>query len=109
MPLRLRYAGNASWHGERYRAHVRLRNARPSLDQGAKAMSIDPKESARMVTVCDACLRAICWRGIMMCDDSHSAGTTRKSVAELAALNLEHSDWYVASEDYPEPDEEESA
>lgn len=66
-------------------------------------------DDARMVTVCDACLKASCWRGIFMCDDSRGAGTTRKSVAELRALGREHPDWYIELKDYPEPDAEEQS
>ena len=61
------------------------------------------QEDARLVTVCDACLRACCWRGIFMCDDSYGAGTTRKTVAELRALDEEHSDYYAVDDNYPEP------
>lgn len=47
------------------------------------------------VTVCSNCLRASCWQGIFMCDESRSAGTVEKDVQELTELNLEHpSYWY---------------
>jgi hypothetical protein len=49
-----------------------------------------PATSERTVTVCDQCLRACCWQGIFYCDDYRNAGTVEKTLAELAALNLEH-------------------
>lgn len=52
----------------------------------------------RLITVCDACMRACCWHGIFMCDESRSAGTTQKTASELRRLNREHSDYYSKSE-----------
>lgn len=46
------------------------------------------------ITVCSRCLRACCWQGILLCDDSGDAGTVEKTVAELDALGLEHSSYY---------------
>lgn len=48
----------------------------------------------RLITVCSACLRASCWHGNFMCDDAVGAGTVRKTVRELAALNREHPSYY---------------
>jgi epoxyqueuosine reductase QueG len=47
------------------------------------------------VTVCDKCLKASCWQGIFMCDDSAFADITEKSVGELEELNLEHQRYWV--------------
>lgn len=62
------------------------------------------REDNRLVTVCDACHMASCWRGIFMCDKAAGAGTVRMPVHHLRDLGLEHSDYYAASDDYPEPD-----
>lgn len=52
----------------------------------------------RLITVCNKCFRACCWHGIMMCDESYSAGTVEKTAAELRKLNVEHPDYYSARE-----------
>ena len=54
--------------------------------------------AGRLVTVCDACLRAACWHGIFMCDEARDAGTVEKTVAELRALKREHSSYYSVRE-----------
>jgi hypothetical protein len=46
------------------------------------------------VTVCDRCLQASCWQGVFMCDEAREAGIIVKTVAELRALNREHSDFW---------------
>ncbi len=43
-----------------------------------------------MITVCDECERASCWRGDFMCEGSRNAGTTSMTKKELLRLNLEH-------------------
>ncbi len=43
----------------------------------------------RRITVCDQCLTACCWLGILMCWESTNAGTTEKSIDELRKLNRE--------------------
>lgn len=48
----------------------------------------------RLITVCDACMRACCYHGIFMCDGSRNAGTIQKTAGELRKLNREHSDYY---------------
>lgn len=48
----------------------------------------------RLITVCDACLRASCWHGEFMCSDAQSAGTVQKTAAELRKLGREHRDHY---------------
>ena len=58
-----------------------------------------PADSARLVTVCDSCLRACCWQGEFFCgeffcEDYKTAGTIEKAIAELIELGLEHSDWW---------------
>ena len=52
------------------------------------------KEAKRKIEVCDNCLCASCWHGEFMCDDSRSAGTTLKTVAELSKLGLENKEHY---------------
>lgn len=46
------------------------------------------------ITVCDACLRACCWKGIFMCDDARDAGTVERTVEQCVALGEEHSDYW---------------
>jgi hypothetical protein len=55
------------------------------------------KEERRLVTVCSACLQASCWRGIFMCEQSRTAGTTQRRVAELRELNREHPSYWAES------------
>lgn len=50
--------------------------------------------SSETITVCDACLRAACWKGIFMCDASTGVGTTTRTAEQLSALGLEHSDYW---------------
>lgn len=52
----------------------------------------------RLITVCDKCLRACCWHGVMMCADARTAGTIQKTAAELRRLNREHPDYYSRKE-----------
>lgn len=47
----------------------------------------------RKVTVCDECLQASCWQGILLCDKARDAGPIEKTVSELRALDREH-EWY---------------
>lgn len=61
-------------------------------------------EDERLVTVCSACKMAACWRGIFMCDEARGANIEQLPVRKLRELNLEHSDYYAASDDYPEPE-----
>lgn len=51
----------------------------------------------RKITVCDHCLQASCWQGIFLCEESREAGTTEKTVAELAKLGLESPDYWFKS------------
>lgn len=51
-----------------------------------------------MVTVCDLCFRASCWKGKLMCEYSKQAGTVEKTVVELDELGLEHRDCYASEE-----------
>jgi hypothetical protein len=48
----------------------------------------------KTITVCDACLRACCWKGIFMCDDARDAGTVERTVEQCVALGEEHSDYW---------------
>ena len=43
------------------------------------------------VTVCAACLTAICWHGEMMCDQAREAGTCEMRARALMRLEREHS------------------
>lgn len=43
----------------------------------------DPIPDETIVTVCSACLRACCWQGEFMCDAARTAGTVKRTVAEL--------------------------
>lgn len=56
---------------------------------------VDPDPKSRKVTVCSRCLTASCWHGVFMCDDSKTAGTVERTVAELDALGREHSSHYT--------------
>lgn len=47
-----------------------------------------------LITVCDKCLRASCWKGMFMCDEARYAGTVDKPLSELLELKLEHPDWF---------------
>ena len=57
----------------------------------------------RLVTVCERCLTAACWRGIDMCEESRDADVVRLPVWRLDAMGREHPDYYAADENYPEP------
>lgn len=46
----------------------------------------------KLVEVCDKCLRACCWHGEFMCDESRNAGTIIVSESSLKRLNREHPD-----------------
>lgn len=50
------------------------------------------------VTVCDKCLCASCWYGILLCAESSGAGTVQKLASELDSLKLEHPSWYSVDE-----------
>lgn len=60
-------------------------------------------DDERLVTVCSECLTAACWRGIFLCEKSRGAGTLRLPVHRLKAMGREHSDYYAADQNYPEP------
>lgn len=47
-----------------------------------------------LITVCDSCLRASCWQGVLYCDDYASAGTVKKTRAELAILERENPSYF---------------
>lgn len=51
------------------------------------------------IEVCDKCFRACCWHGYFMCEEAQGAGTTFKTVGELKALDLEHSDYWKPQRD----------
>lgn len=50
--------------------------------------------SRDLVTVCSKCLRAACWQGEFYCDNAKSAGTVKKTRAELKALAFEHPSYW---------------
>lgn len=52
---------------------------------------------SRTITVCDRCLRASCWQGDFLCENSKNAGTVEKTRAELAALKREDSHYWNAA------------
>lgn len=72
-------------------------------DAKLTAFVANKAEEDRLVTVCDQCHMASCWRGIFMCNSAQSAGVVQMPVWHLRELGLEHSDYYAASDDYPEP------
>ena len=47
------------------------------------------------IIVCSECLRACCWKGIFMCDESREADTVEKTRRQLLPLALEHPDYMV--------------
>lgn len=53
-----------------------------------------PKPYNPKITVCDKCLKAACWQGVFMCDDSYDAGTVEKRVSQLIELDEEHPDYW---------------
>ncbi len=53
------------------------------------------RDESRLVTVCDACLKASCWRGLFMCDDSRYAGTVDLPISVLMAIGREDSDYWT--------------
>lgn len=55
------------------------------------------QDEDRIVTVCDKCLTACCWRGELMCYEAKEAGTVEKTVKELKVMNLEHPSYYMES------------
>lgn len=46
------------------------------------------------VTVCSKCLRASCFHGANMCENSRSAGTVDMTIDELKKLDLEDESWW---------------
>lgn len=65
------------------------------LDLGNKEIQDADK---LMITVCDKCLTASCWKGIFLCYESDHAGTTEKSYRELLCLDLEHPCYFSPEE-----------
>ena len=53
----------------------------------------------REVTVCDRCLMACCWQGLLMCDCAKGAGTRLMTVAQLTELGREHPSYWEPSHD----------
>jgi hypothetical protein len=48
-----------------------------------------------LVTVCSSCCRAACYQGWHCCDNHQNAGTDRKRVSELEALDREHHSYWT--------------
>lgn len=59
-----------------------------------KARIAELESADAPITVCDKCLRACCWKGVFLCDDSYSAGTIDLPVSALRELDREHSDYW---------------
>lgn len=51
-------------------------------------------KTAKLIVVCDSCLRSTCIQGMFYCENSKSVGTTEKTVTELLALDREHPSWW---------------
>lgn len=47
-----------------------------------------------VVTVCDRCLQACCWHGILMCDEAKGAGIVDLPIETLRTLAREHEDYW---------------
>lgn len=47
------------------------------------------------VLVCDKCLKAACWYGEFMCDESSGAGLKILTVGELRGLGLENEEFWT--------------
>jgi len=62
-----------------------------------KILTTGKKKLNRKVTVCDKCLKASCWQGVYMCNDTHNAGTVEKTIKELKKLKLENSSYWGIS------------
>lgn len=67
--------------------------------------SRDPR---KFVTVCDNCLRASCWQGEFMCQNSKYSGTVDLPVSTLLALNLESPDYFNIQKGHIENNESKS-
>jgi epoxyqueuosine reductase QueG len=53
------------------------------------------KLNKKQITVCDNCLTASCWQGILMCENHKTAGTIMMTIEELRKLNREHSVYWI--------------
>lgn len=69
---------------------------------------VKSRDPRKFVTVCDNCLRASCWHGEFMCQNSKNAGTVDLPVSTLRALNLECSDYFTTQKGHIENKESES-
>jgi hypothetical protein len=61
---------------------------------------VDLSDDLRLVTVCSACLCASCWLGEFGCQEYKTASTKQMTVAELRALDREHSDYWKPERAY---------
>lgn len=48
----------------------------------------------KKITVCSKCLKASCWQGKFLCDESDVASTKEMTIKQLKKLNLEHPDYW---------------
>lgn len=53
-------------------------------------------EEKKLIKVCASCGTASCWYGEFMCDGSASAGTKKKTVAELRSDPIESEHYWSA-------------
>ena len=57
---------------------------------------LDPEK--QLILVCDRCLCASCWQGVVLCDEARHAGITYRTVAELRKLKREHPKFWNVDE-----------
>lgn len=52
-------------------------------------------DKIEMVTVCNKCLKATCWQGLFMCDESQTAGIIDMPIEDLKKINREHPSHWI--------------
>jgi len=70
---------------------IAARELKGKIKEDANPVTKELKDTT-LITVCSACLRASCWAGEFMCQQSYHAGSVTKTVEELRGLNLESPD-----------------
>jgi hypothetical protein len=70
------------------------RSAQRQMRPGMETAAYTKPKDTDQVLVCDKCLKATCWYGEFMCDDSVSAGLKIMKVGDLRKLGLEHEDYW---------------
>lgn len=78
----------------RLRIGAGLNFIKEKLEQARKG----PPDSD-LITVCDKCLRASCWQGIWMCEESKWAGIIQKTKKELRDLDRENPSYWKTDEE----------